>query len=123
LLLVIGSGCKDGSPASTDPVVQGDELFRVACVRCHGAEGKGGPVGMLGEPAARDFTDPVFQARVSDDDIGRAIRNGRKGMPAFAAVFTPEQVNALTARVRRFGPARTAVTSAAASAPAGDASK
>jgi mono/diheme cytochrome c family protein len=85
--------------------VQGDELFRTACQRCHGAEGKGGPVGMLGEPPARDFTDPTFQARVSDDDIGRTIRNGRKGMPAFAAVFTPEQVNVLVARVRRFGPA------------------
>ena len=85
--------------------MRGDELFRTACARCHGPEGKGGPVGMLGESGARDFTDPVFQARVSDDDIGRTIRNGRKGMPAFAAVFTPEQVTLLTARVRRFGPA------------------
>lgn len=59
-------------------------------------------MGMLGEPPARDFTDPTFQARASDEDIGRTIRNGRKGMPAFAAVFTPEQVNLLVARVRRF---------------------
>jgi mono/diheme cytochrome c family protein len=105
--MTVAAACKGSGPdatTSSDPVVRGDELFRLACSRCHGAEGKGGPVGMLGELPARDFTDPIFQARVTDKDIGRTIRNGRKGMPAFAAVFTPDQVAVLTSRVRRFGP-------------------
>ena len=103
-LVSLSAGCQKPEPKRT-PEDDGAHLFSITCARCHGDDGHGGPVGSLGEPPARNFVDPVFQAGISDAKIGSTIKNGKgRGMPAFGAVFTDEQVAHLTLHVRAFAP-------------------
>jgi cytochrome c oxidase cbb3-type subunit 3 len=64
-----------------------DEVTLVAwqqnCTRCHGVIGRGdGPQGP--SMKATDLTNPAWQRSVKDEQIGRAIREGRGLMPPFA---------------------------------------
>lgn len=45
-----------------------------------------------------------FQNGITDEGIRLTIENGKRGMPAFGAVFTPAQLAMLVVRVRAFGP-------------------
>ena len=64
-----------------------DEVTLVAwqqnCTRCHGVIGRGdGPQGP--SMKATDLTNPAWQRSVKDEQIARAIREGRGLMPPFA---------------------------------------
>lgn len=64
-----------------------DEVTLVAwqqnCTRCHGVIGRGdGPQGP--SMRATDLTNPEWQRSVKDEQIARAIREGRGLMPPFA---------------------------------------
>ncbi len=87
---------RDSAPART-----GGEIYRVACVSCHGPDGKGQPQALLGfeRPASfPDFTDcPV--SSVEPDEMWLAVvhRGGRiRGlshiMPAFGDVLTDDEI-------------------------------
>jgi mono/diheme cytochrome c family protein len=101
-LAVALSACGKGAPNAVAD--DGDEIFRTACVRCHGPDGTGGPPDPLGNPGPRNFTERSFQTGITDERIRGTIQNGKRGMPAFGAVFTPSQLDKLVARVRAFGP-------------------
>ncbi len=62
-----------------EPVAQEDaeELFKTRCAQCHGESGKGnGPGAAALNPKPRNYTDPVWQAKVTDDDIKKTIVYG-----------------------------------------------
>jgi len=98
---LLGAGSCKGGPLSE---AEGRELFRTACARCHGSEGKGGlPLWATG-PAPIDFGRPAFQSSVTDEQIARAIARGKgTAMPAFGSRFDELELAALVAQVRRFG--------------------
>ena len=97
-LALAGTGCEKKAEAGP---AQGRELFTNTCVRCHGADGKGGLPVFDGGPSPRNFTDHTFQNSRTDEQIKLTIVNGKgTGMPAFGPVFNDAQLTALVAYVR-----------------------
>jgi len=82
------------------PAADGPGLFKANCSMCHGTDGKGFQA--LKTP---DFTDPKWQASVTDKQITEVIKNGKKdtAMPAFEGKLKNEEILALVAYVRSFG--------------------
>ena len=81
-----------------------EQLFKAACVSCHGPDGKGQPEAVLGftpPDSFPDFSDcPV--SSVEPDDMWRAVitRGGRiRGlshiMPAFGDILTAKEIDGL----------------------------
>jgi mono/diheme cytochrome c family protein len=53
------------------------KVFNDRCALCHGAHGKGdGPGGAGMKPPPRNWTDPAWQASVTDDHIATALVKG-----------------------------------------------
>lgn len=72
------------------PNAEGQRLFLDTCQFCHGRTGEGGHEGMpLRDLAAR-----------ATSEVADIIRNGRNTMPAFAAMFSAAQIQALAEHVR-----------------------
>ena len=85
-----GQGQVQGGPdAGTAPELAQHGLNEVTvvtwqqnCVRCHGRLGRGdGPQGA--SLHATDFTNPAWQAAVTDEQILKSIRDGKGAMPKF----------------------------------------
>jgi mono/diheme cytochrome c family protein len=94
------SGQTTRGPESTDRT--GEQIFRAACVACHGSDGRGQPASVLGfEPPASfpDFTDcPVSSVEPDDMWIAVVHRGGRvRGlshiMPAFEEALTDAEIH------------------------------
>ncbi len=73
----------------------GADIYRQACLPCHGPDGKGGHGGGAPLEKAKDLASVVL-----------TIREGRKNMPPFGAALTAEQIQAVGAFVveGRFNP-------------------
>src|SRR5437667_12610430 len=78
----------------------GEEIFKAACIGCHGPNGKGQPISTLGfEPPATfpDFTDCNGSTREREFDWKATIHEGRHGrgfseiMPSFAGRLTNDE--------------------------------
>jgi mono/diheme cytochrome c family protein len=58
-------------------VEAGRKTYQMRCQGCHGATGAGdGPVGRALRPAPQKFSDALWQARVTDDEMKKAIQLG-----------------------------------------------
>ncbi len=66
----------------------GADIYRQACLPCHGPDGKGGHGGGAPLDQAKDIASVLL-----------VIREGRKNMPPFNAALTPEQIEAVGAFV------------------------
>lgn len=93
-----------GTVVLTVPLRAADEpdgaaLFKQKCSMCHGADGKG--YAAIKTP---NFTDPKWQAGITDDQIVETIKNGKKGtpMPPFKDKLKDEEIQALLKQVRSF---------------------
>lgn len=87
-------------------VEAGRKLYAARCQGCHGVTGAGdGPVGRALKPTPQAFSDALWQARVTDDEVRQAIVLGgaaikkAASMPA-AKDLAPDAVEALIAFVR-----------------------
>ena len=76
---------------------RGRQVFAVACARCHGDDGRGGP-------RSGDVADPSYLALVSDQHLRTTVIAGRAdlGMPDWrgdgkTAPLTPQQVSDVVA--------------------------
>ena len=67
---------------------EGTEVFRTACVACHGEDGRGGHGG--GAPLDQ-VTDPAL--------VAATVTDGRGSMPPLGGVLTAEQIRAVAAYV------------------------
>jgi cytochrome c oxidase cbb3-type subunit III len=78
----------------------GGTVFKEKCTMCHGPEGKG--FAALKTP---DFTDPKWQASITDEKIIDTIKNGKKdtAMKAFAGQLSDDQITAVKDYVRSLG--------------------
>ena len=87
----------------------GEEIFKAACIACHGPNGKGQPQSTLGfEPPSTfpDFTDCNGSTREKEFDWKVTIHEGGHGrgfseiMPSFAEALTPEQIEKVVKYLR-----------------------
>ena len=82
------------------------EIWDKQCAKCHGREGKGDtPMGR--RIKAANFTDPEFQAQLTDEKILQTITEGVKDKAGKfkmkpAEDVTDEQIRALVAYIRAF---------------------
>ena len=86
------------------------EVFGTTCAQCHGERGRGdGPAGEMLNPKPRNYTDPKWQASVSDDDIRTIITKGGQAvgksasMPPFGGRLDAQTIDGLVQIIRSFG--------------------
>jgi mono/diheme cytochrome c family protein len=91
--------------APAAPAASARDNFEKHCVDCHGADGKSQT--RLGRKAgAKDLTDAKTMAKLSDAEVFKTIKFGRKNakgeekMDAFADGLTDQEITALVAYVR-----------------------
>jgi len=90
---------------------QAEAMFATVCVTCHGADGSGrGPAAEALNPKPRNYTDPQWQASVTDDQIKEIILKGGQGvgkspmMPGQPQLAEqPEVLDGLVKIIRAFG--------------------
>jgi mono/diheme cytochrome c family protein len=87
----------------------GEEIYRTACVTCHGPDGQGSPRTVVGfDVPLPDFTDCAFATAEADVDWqavaheGGRIRGLDRHMPAFGDALTAAQIAAVIGYVRHF---------------------
>jgi quinol-cytochrome oxidoreductase complex cytochrome b subunit/mono/diheme cytochrome c family protein len=83
-------------------------IYREYCVNCHGKDGKGLEL-KAAMPTIPDFTSRSWQEAHSNPQLAAAIRTGKDKMPSFGEDrIREDQLNALVAYLRAFGPERPA---------------
>ncbi|HXT97193.1 MAG TPA: c-type cytochrome [Polyangia bacterium] len=93
------TGDDPGPPVPVDPAV----IYAQMCARCHGADGRGDPEIRKTLPTVRDFHDPEFLARATNDSIARTIMAGKGQMPAFGTALSVPKIQELSGYVHRLG--------------------
>jgi len=85
------------------------ESYTTFCVKCHGASGRGdGPSAATLKTKPRDFTDCDRMAKIPDDVMFKAIKEGgeaaglSKDMPPWKQGFEDAEIHDLVAYVRTF---------------------
>jgi len=109
------SGSPGAKPESgpREPVAQESEAMRTfmtVCATCHGTDGSGnGPAAESLNPKPRNYSDPAWQASVTDADIKKIIVEGGQAvgkspmMPAQVQLKDkPDVVNELVMIIRGF---------------------
>lgn len=98
------------APIPSTAALDAREFFRNRCQVCHGEKGKGdGPGAAALNPKPRNYTNPVWQASVTDDYLAKFIVEGgaaagkSPGMPANPDLADkPEVLRELVKIVRSF---------------------
>jgi mono/diheme cytochrome c family protein len=101
----------ESAPKKKNPDEQARAMFDTICATCHGADGTGnGPAAANLNPKPRNYTDPAWQASVTDEDIKKTILLGGQGvgkspmMPGQPQLReTPEVLDGLVKIIRGFG--------------------
>jgi cytochrome c551/c552 len=90
---------------------QAELMFSTLCATCHGADGSGnGPAAAQINPKPRNYTDPAWQASVTDKQLKETILKGGAGvgkspmMPGQPQLKDhPEVLEGLVQIIRKFG--------------------
>jgi len=90
---------------------QAEQMFATVCATCHGMDGTGkGPAAESLNPKPRNYTDPAWQASVTDDQLKETILKGGQGvgkspmMPGQPQLKDqPEVLDGLVQIIRKFG--------------------
>jgi len=111
-LALLASPARAQTASDQDPLVLGEQVYRKACVPCHGVRGDGaGPVARWLDPLPRDFTLGTFKFRSTmsgsiptDADLRRTIDRGIPGtaMPSWQYLLSVEERDAVVAYVKTF---------------------
>jgi mono/diheme cytochrome c family protein len=87
----------------------GRDIYRVACVSCHGADGRGADRSSVGfDTRLPDFTACAFSTKEPDADWGSIVHEGgpargwSKIMPAFRDALTQDQIDMVIEYLRGF---------------------
>jgi cytochrome c6 len=87
--------------AVTAGAAEAKENWDKNCAKCHGPDGKGKT--KMGEKmSVKDYTDAKVQADLKDEDITKAIKDGKGKMKSFGDVLSADEVKALVTYVRNF---------------------
>jgi mono/diheme cytochrome c family protein len=107
ILATLGAaGCTTGDDPGPAVPVDPSVIYAQMCSRCHGTDGRGDPEIRKTLPTVRDFHDPEFQARATNDSIARTIMAGKGQMPAFGTALSVPKIQELSGYVRRLGVAK-----------------
>jgi mono/diheme cytochrome c family protein len=91
--------------------LQAEKMFATVCATCHGMDGTGkGPAAEALNPKPRNYTDPAWQASVTDAQLRETILKGGQGvgkspmMPGQPQLADqPEVLDGLVQIIRKFG--------------------
>ena len=85
----------------------GKSIYGDKCVKCHGEKGRGdGRKAADLEKKPTDYTDKAKMAKFTDEDLKKAVKEGKKPMPAFGKKLSDEDINGVVAYIRTFVGAR-----------------
>ena len=98
LILAGALTCVQGAPAN--------ENWEQSCAKCHGADGKGATK-MGQKVGVKDYTDPQVQAKFTDEQAFKAIKegvteDGKKKMQGFGDKLSDDEIHALVKHIREF---------------------
>jgi mono/diheme cytochrome c family protein len=122
------SGPGKHRPGAMNPTEQAHKMYETMCAMCHGIDGLGdGQAAANLNPKPRNYTDPVWQASVTDEDIKKTIMLGGQAtgksasMPAWSSQLKdqPEVLDGLVKIIRGFKKGDAPAGSAAGSAASG----
>jgi len=83
---------KNPIPPTKQSLRIGRALFRIYCMPCHGADGKGdGPVGKIFEATPADLTSDYVKNELTDGWIWGTITFGSYIMPRYGYDMSPEE--------------------------------
>jgi mono/diheme cytochrome c family protein len=90
---VAGSACGDdgeepGGVEASAELREGAEVYGARCASCHGRDGDGGSGPALGDGRVAERYPEIA------DHIA-VVRDGRRGMPAWEDILTPEEIEAV----------------------------
>ncbi len=68
-----------------EQIVEGFEIYKAHCARCHGQDGGGG-IGLSLQ---------LIEDRLSDDEQREVVERGRKRMPTFGTKLTSDEIDAV----------------------------
>lgn len=96
-----------GAPSAA-AIAEAEQIFATRCFACHGPQGKGdGPASAGLTPPPRNFTDPAWQASVTDEHIETIVKYGGAAVGKSPAmpnnpdlIAKPDVVTALRMHVR-----------------------
>ncbi len=97
-----GGTARDAVDAESPP--DGARVFTMACLRCHGPEGRGdGPLAVKMGPVP-DLNEASLASRYDRRALGELVRYGRGKMPPHRDRLSPGEIEAvLTHLEQRFG--------------------
>ena len=110
-LAVLAGGCGKNTSQSAAGPSEAQVMFDTKCAVCHGPGGAGnGPSADAFEPRPHDYSDPAWQASVTDDQIKEIILRGgvnlgkSPAMPSHTLLrYRPEVLDGLVQIIRGFG--------------------
>jgi mono/diheme cytochrome c family protein len=84
-------------------LAMGKSIYGDKCLKCHGEKGRGdGRKAADLEKKPADYTDKAKMAKFTDEDLTKAVKEGKKPMPAFGKKLTDEQIDNVIAYIRTF---------------------
>ena len=91
------------TPAFGADLAKGKSIYGDKCLKCHGEKGKGdGRKAADLEKKPADYTDKAKMAKFTDEDLKKAVKEGKKPMPAFGKKLSDEQIDDVIAYIRTF---------------------
>jgi len=91
------------APAFGADLAIGKSIYGDKCLKCHGEKGRGdGRKAADLEKKPADYTDKAKMAKFTDEDLKKAVKEGKKPMPAFGKKLTDEQIDNVIAYIRTF---------------------
>ena len=108
-MLVCGASARLAAQGPLPSPRTGEDVYRAACVTCHGPDGRGSQKSVVGfEVPLPDFSDCAFATAESDPDWravvheGGPVRGLDHHMPAFGDALTAEEIALAVGHLRTF---------------------
>ena len=89
--------------ASAADLANGRKVYEKHCLECHGKTGKGdGPEAQDLEKKPADYTDKAKMAKLTDEELRKVTREGKKPMAAFGKKLSAKDVDDVIGLIRTF---------------------
>ena len=91
------------TPVFGADLAKGKSIYGDKCLKCHGEKGRGdGRKAADLEKKPADYTDKAKMAKFTDEDLKKAVKEGKKPMPAFGKKLSDEEIDGVIAYIRTF---------------------